>query len=223
LADGNQASVGDLIITRRNDRRLRISPTDWVKNGDWWIILNLTSTNGLRVRHAGSGRTVTLPPDYVQTATELGYASTVHTAQGVTADTMHGVVTGGESRQQLYTMLTRGRTANHLYLSVVGEPDPNAVIQPDSLHPRTATEMLEQILARDAAPQSATTSQREQQDPAARLSTAAARYVDSLHLAPLRVGWSRSRMWTKPMTSSADFGSPDNESAAPPARPPQPS
>jgi hypothetical protein len=38
-----------------------------------------------------------------------------------------------------------------------------------------------------------------------RLSTAAARYLDSLHLAPLRVGWSRSRMWTKPMTSSADL------------------
>jgi conjugative relaxase-like TrwC/TraI family protein len=31
LADGNQASVGDLIITRRNDRRLRVSATDWVK------------------------------------------------------------------------------------------------------------------------------------------------------------------------------------------------
>ena len=31
LADGNQASVGDLIITRSNDRRLRISATDWVR------------------------------------------------------------------------------------------------------------------------------------------------------------------------------------------------
>jgi len=31
LADGNQGSVGDLIITRSNDRRLRISATDWVK------------------------------------------------------------------------------------------------------------------------------------------------------------------------------------------------
>jgi hypothetical protein len=28
----------------------------------------------------------------------------------VTADTVHGVVTGEESRQQFYTMLTRGRT-----------------------------------------------------------------------------------------------------------------
>ena len=51
LADGNRASVGDLIITRRNDRRLRITATDWVKNGDRWIILNLTRTGGVKVRH----------------------------------------------------------------------------------------------------------------------------------------------------------------------------
>jgi hypothetical protein len=181
LADGNRASIGDLIISRRNDRRLRITATDWVKNGDRWVILNLTRTDGVRVRHARSGCIVTLPADYVQTATELGYATTVHTAQGVTADTMHGVVIGGESRLQLYTMLTRGRTANHVYVSVVGDADPHAVIQPDCLHPRTATEMLEQ--GRDAAPRSATTSKREQQDPAGRLGAAAARYLDALHVA----------------------------------------
>src|SRR4029434_4969853 len=114
LADGNRASAGELIITRRNDRRLRITATDWVKNGDRWTILNLTRTGGLTVRHTRHGRTVPLPAAYVQPSVELGYATTVHTAQGVTADTMHGVVTGEESRQQLYTMLTRGRIANHL-------------------------------------------------------------------------------------------------------------
>jgi hypothetical protein len=77
----------------------------------------------VRVRHTRSGRIVALPADYVSTATELGYATTVHAAQGVTADTMHGVVTGDESRQQLYTMLTRGRSANHVYPSVVGDGD----------------------------------------------------------------------------------------------------
>jgi hypothetical protein len=29
LADGNRASLDDLVITRRNDRRLRITATDW--------------------------------------------------------------------------------------------------------------------------------------------------------------------------------------------------
>ena len=41
LADGNQASVGDVIITRTNDRRLRLTATDWVKNGDRWTITHV--------------------------------------------------------------------------------------------------------------------------------------------------------------------------------------
>jgi ATP-dependent exoDNAse (exonuclease V) alpha subunit len=94
LADGNRASVGDLIITRANDRRFRITATEWVKNGDRWIIVHLTGNGGLRVRHARNGRIVTLPPGYVGASVELGYATTVHAAQGVTADTMHGVVSG---------------------------------------------------------------------------------------------------------------------------------
>jgi ATP-dependent exoDNAse (exonuclease V) alpha subunit len=64
---------------------------------------------------------VDLPADYVAQSTELGYASTIHTAQGVSVDTMHGLATGQESRQLLYTMLTRGRLANHLHLEVVGD------------------------------------------------------------------------------------------------------
>ena len=41
LGDGNRASVGDMIITRSNDRRLRLSATDWVKNGDRWTITHV--------------------------------------------------------------------------------------------------------------------------------------------------------------------------------------
>jgi conjugative relaxase-like TrwC/TraI family protein len=182
LADGNRASVGDVIITRRNDRRLHISATDWVKNGDRWTVLNVSTAGALKVRHARSGRIGTLPARYVATATQLGYATTVHTAQGVTVDTMHGLATGAEDRQVLYTMLTRGRTANHLYLPVVGDGDPHAILRPENIHLRTATELLEQILARDATAASATTLQREQHDPAMQLGHAIARYLDALHV-----------------------------------------
>jgi conjugative relaxase-like TrwC/TraI family protein len=120
LADGNQAGVGDVIITRANERRLRLTATDWVKNGDRWTITQVGKQGDLTVRHTRSHRTVRLPADYVRTSTGLGYATTIHAAQGVTADTMHGLLIGHESRQQMYTMLTRGRTANHLYLQVVG-------------------------------------------------------------------------------------------------------
>ena len=103
LADGNDASVGDVIITRTNDRRLRMSAADWVKNGDRWTVTHVSREGALTVRHNRSHRTVKLPADYVRESTGLGYATTIHGAQGVSADTMHGLLTGQESRQQLYT------------------------------------------------------------------------------------------------------------------------
>jgi AAA domain len=183
LADGNQASVGDVIITRSNDRRLRLTATDWVKNGDRWSIIGIGRRGDLTVRHNRNQLTVRLPTDYVGESTGLGYATTIHSAQGVSADTMHGLVAGQESRQQLYTMLTRGRHANHLYLQVVGDGDPHTVIRPDTVSPRMPTETLQQILTRDEAPASANTLLRELNDPAGRLFQAVQRYTDGLHVA----------------------------------------
>ena len=62
-------------------------------------------------------------------------------------------------------MLTRGRHANHLYLQVVGDGDPHTLIRPDTISPRTPTETLQQILARDEAPISASTVLRRAQRP----------------------------------------------------------
>jgi conjugative relaxase-like TrwC/TraI family protein len=183
LADGNRASVGDVIITRSNDRRLRLTATDWVKNGDRWTVTHVGQQGNLTVRHTRSHLTVRLPAAYVCESTGLGYATTIHTAQGVSADTMHGLATGQESRQQLYTMLTRGRAANHLYLQVVGDGDPHSIIRPETVTPRTPTETLQQILARDEAPTSATTLLRDLSDPAAQLFDAVQRYTDGLQVA----------------------------------------
>jgi ATP-dependent exoDNAse (exonuclease V) alpha subunit len=183
LADGNRASVGDVIITRSNNRRLRLTATDWVKNGDRWTVTHVGKQGDLTVRHTRSHLTVRLPIDYVRESTGLGYATTIHSAQGVSADTMHGLATGQESRQQLYTMLTRGRIANHVYLQVVGDGDPHSIIRPETIAPRTPTETLQQILARDDSPASASTLLRELNDPAARLFQAVQRYTDGLHVA----------------------------------------
>jgi hypothetical protein len=183
LADGNQAGVGDVIITRSNDRRLRLTATDWVKNGDRWTITRIGRNGDLTVRHNRSELTVRLPIEYVRPSTGLGYATTVHSAQGVSADTMHGLLTGQESRQLLYTMLSRGRHANHLYLQVVGDGDPHTLIRPDTISPHTPTETLQQILARDEAPVSTSSLLRELNDPAARLFQAVQCYTDGLHVA----------------------------------------
>ncbi|MDQ7992103.1 MAG: MobF family relaxase [Propionicimonas sp.] len=183
LADGNLASAGDTIITRGNDRRLRVSRTDWVKNGDRWTVLKVGANGRLTAQHNTNRRIVTLPADYVAESTELGYATTVHGAQGVTADAMHGLATGSESRQQLYTMVTRGRTANHIYLANVGDGDPHSLVDPDTVIPPTPTDLLNRILTRDEAPVSATTSIAMQDDPAVRLGEATARYADALLVA----------------------------------------
>jgi DNA primase catalytic core len=183
LADGNEASIGELIITRSNDRTLRTTSTDWVKNGDRWMVLGIHDAGDLTVQHTQSGRTVRLPADYVQASTELGYATTVHTAQGVSVDTMHALASGQETRQQLYTMMTRGALGNHLYLQVVGDGDPHTVIRPETVRPLTPTDLLEGMLARDDAPRSATTLLRDQADPATCLGQAAQRYADALNVA----------------------------------------
>nr|WP_300144448.1 MobF family relaxase [Propionicimonas sp.] len=183
LADGCTASVGDTVITRTNDRRLRISRTDWVKNGDRWTIRQLSRRGELQVAHAGIGRLVTLPREYVAASVELGYATTVHSAQGVSVDTMHGVATGEESRQQFYTMMTRGRHANHVWLQVTSDGDDHTLIRPEGISPLTPTDVLEKILGRDEAQASATSMMRDQTDPRLGLGEATQRYLDGLQVA----------------------------------------
>ncbi len=192
LVDGSAASAGDVIITRRNDRRLRTTATDFVKNGDRWTVTAARDDGSLDVVHTRTGRHLNLPADYVAGHVQLGYATTVHGGQGVTADASHTVTAGAGSRQQLYVALTRGRAGNHLYLVTVGDGDEHSVITPAATHPLTAVNVLEQILARDEAQVSATSTARRLADPAADAAAAAARYRDSLHTAAVHLngpGW----------------------------------
>jgi ATP-dependent exoDNAse (exonuclease V) beta subunit len=63
--------------------------------------------------------------DYLRQHVTHGYAVTVHTAQGVTADTTHAVLGEHTSRNLLYVALTRGRHTNtaYLYERHAGETD----------------------------------------------------------------------------------------------------
>jgi hypothetical protein len=124
LHDGLTAGVGDRIVTRHNERRLPVA-SGWVKNGDTWTVTEVTVNGGLVVTRAAGGRPVQLPPAYVASHVELGYATTAHRAQGATVDTAHAVVAGaGTSREVLYVMLTRGREANHVYVATDRDLEP---------------------------------------------------------------------------------------------------
>jgi len=117
LRDGLAAYRGDRIVTRLNDATLRTGRgTDRVKNGDVWTVDKIQSDGALSVTHSGHGGRITLPAEYVATSVELGYASTIHRAQGMTADTAHVLADSSTSRELAYVGLTRGKEANHLYV-----------------------------------------------------------------------------------------------------------
>ena len=190
LADGLMASAGDTVRTRSNDRYNTLSKTDWVRNGDRWIVEKVGRDGSLQVRHIELGRTVTLDADYVQSATELGYAGTVHSAQGSTADTCHVVATGDETRQLAYVGLTRGKQANHLYLATASDGDLHTAMTERGMLPPTAVDDLREILRRDGAQVSAHSTLAEADDPHLNLSPAARAYDYSVatgsevHLGP---------------------------------------
>ncbi len=73
LKDEYAASVGDVVITRKNDRRLR-SGREWVRNGARWKVVAVRRDGSLRVQNtdrAGS-RPLNLPAEYVAENVDLG-------------------------------------------------------------------------------------------------------------------------------------------------------
>ncbi|WP_233488955.1 MobF family relaxase [Blastococcus sp. TF02-09] len=183
LADSMSASAGDAVITRRNERTLALGATEWVKNGDRWTVTAVHDSGALDVVHQRTGRHLTLPAGYVIEHVILGYATTVHGAQGVTADTCYAVASGTETRQLLYVALTRGRHANHVFLLTAGDGDPHTAITRDALLPPTAVDLLTRVLGRDGSQTSATSHSRALAEPAARLSSSADRYSHALSTA----------------------------------------
>ena len=156
--------VGDQILARRNDRRVHISATHWLKNGDRFTVTAITDDGGVMARHAPTGRTLTLPSDYVASHTDLGYASTIHGAQGVTVDTSHTLLSGDEDRQALYVATSRGRHENHLWVAMSTDGSEHSVVRPEAIAPRTALEIVEEIIRRDGAAVSARTARAADAD-----------------------------------------------------------
>ncbi|MEU1970529.1 MobF family relaxase [Microbacterium sp. NPDC019599] len=156
LHDGNCAGTGDDIVTRLNDRRL-IAGSGWVKNGDRWRVVRTFDDGSLAVRRLSRGGklggAVVLPASYVEANVELGYAITVHRAQGMTVDTAHAIIDGDRAtREQLYVAMTRGATANHIYL----DSEPGTDHHGDTLPPRSTGARLADVMARVGAEPTAT-------------------------------------------------------------------
>ena len=120
IADGSQASVGDLIICRRNDHSIEAGETGRaLANGDVLRIEAITG-GGIMVRRrldpdraTGQRRFTTQAFRYDgYRSADLAYAVTGHSAQGATVHTGIALVTGTEDRQWLYPAMTRGTDMN---------------------------------------------------------------------------------------------------------------
>ena len=170
LADGLNAGTGDRVVTRRNNRRLH-TDHGHVHNGDLWTITDVHPDGSLLVvpephHHTDHGTSddttggtapvpIRLPARYVRDHVELGYATTIHRAQGITTDETHLVVGPDTTREALYVGMSRGRTANHVYVTTDTPTDSDEHPYPSG-PPRTGRQILEQILATSGRELSAT-------------------------------------------------------------------
>jgi hypothetical protein len=125
VSRGHRVAVGDLILTRRNDPTIDLYVTadapeknpPVVRNGNRWHVIAVDPAHHrLAARRLGDHVVAAFSGDYLTEHICLGYATTVHAAQGVTADTTHAVLGSTASRNLLYVAMSRGRARNTAYL-----------------------------------------------------------------------------------------------------------
>jgi hypothetical protein len=143
---GQRIGVGDLIISRRNDPTIdfhhsspNVDSLAAVRNGNRWRVAALDAAkNLLAAERLDDSARVVFDGEYLREHVGLGYAVTVHSAQGVTADASHAVLGETTSRALLCVAMTRGRATNtaHLYQRNT-EGHEYGHQEPDGIHVKT--------------------------------------------------------------------------------------
>ncbi|MFZ2273637.1 MobF family relaxase, partial [Corynebacterium variabile] len=129
ISGGHKAAVGDVIVTRQNNSKLRYgkNKAKRVKNGDLWTVAAVGKDGSLTVTKTAdgvsAGHSVVLPADYVTEQVELGYASTIYRSQGITVDAAFTIPAAALDRQGLYVAMTRGRETNQVFVPDDQVPD----------------------------------------------------------------------------------------------------
>jgi AAA domain len=130
---------GDLILSRHNDPTLSVEPgtqyrggdrIDQVRNGNRWRVLSVdTENNRISAERLTDCARAIFEGNYLREHITLGYAGTLHSAQGMTIgnSNQYGicwtVLSDRASRAMAYVGMTRGRDENHLatYPAVTNE------------------------------------------------------------------------------------------------------
>ena len=118
--------AGNIVMSRSNDVNIEVRPgperqrtdrVDQVRNGNRWRVTGIDpDTNRVAAERLSDAACVVFDGDYVSNHVTLGYAATVHSAQGVTADSSYAILGESASRAMLYVAMTRGRHNNEAFL-----------------------------------------------------------------------------------------------------------
>jgi hypothetical protein len=117
------------VLALRDDGGLEVAP------------VRAPEPDGVRV-----GERLVLPAGYVTEHLALGYAATVHAAQGVTVDTTHSVVSVRTGPASLYVGLSRGREANTAHVATTAMVDDRARGRDDQVVHRDPIAVLSDVL-----------------------------------------------------------------------------
>ncbi|CAM3426462.1 MobF family relaxase [Tsukamurella hominis] len=167
--------LGDTVMTLQNLSPLDVEVTDAhhngipddslrVRNGHRWTVIGLRDNGDLWVQRTTDSAQAWIPAEYARTNVVLGYAGTVHSAQGATADTCHTVMSSESGRRELlYPGLTRGKESNQLYLTekINGEAEHQHGTGPEKgfteirFQPAKARHLMASVADRSTADQAA--------------------------------------------------------------------
>lgn len=150
IATGH-VSAGDEIVTLENNRRITTSRGAHIHNGARWHITATFVDGSIDGVSLETAERVTLPAEYVREHVALGYALTVHKAQGKTAERAVLLVDEKMSAAQLYVGMSRGREENRAFVICSDDDLDDHVRRPVS----GALEVLAKVLRHDAADRSA--------------------------------------------------------------------
>jgi len=108
--------AGDQVIVTANDYRRGLL------NGTRATLSHVNAQQGTLTLTTDDQRQVTVPAGWATGRLDHGYALTCHKAQGATVDTALLYGAGALAREAGYVGLSRGRRANHLYVTADTDP-----------------------------------------------------------------------------------------------------
>jgi hypothetical protein len=219
-ARDQKVSVGDLVVSRRNDATIALrrgtgqnratEGADQVRNGNRWRVIAVDAeTNRVAAERLTDNARVTFEHDYLKEHVTLGYAVTVHSAQGVTTDTAHAVIADTATRSMAYVAMSRGRDTNQAYIYSRDDTEADQThdrrVESSDIHQLrrgtkySAAQRLRSISANDDRPR--TVHVQAQQTDRELLPAIIGRVLDR-HEQRLR---SRGIAWSQHTTSARDF------------------